>query len=258
MRARLAALLLLLALPAAAQPSLRRIGAEGGDFRVELSDGAILRGQDLVGAVLELRVNDAPLLLRVDSAAPDQGGRATDVWLFRLVMLHLDGRAEPFCQPDPDGHSLAIPHDDGAGGLALTCSSGAIGKCMRAGYRPWAQAPDGRTSLAPHHAACVNMFRGAYGGPERPFTRDGMRIDLYDRLGIQAPDNDPADAFEAGWTAEGAVCLAHPRVPENGSLDEIVAAVPRLAGWIGPETCTEERAAAWGALVFNRSRPPSR
>jgi hypothetical protein len=45
-------------------------------------------------------------------------------------------------------------------------------------------------------------------------------------------------------------------VPENAGLAEIAAREPRLAGRTGPEACAEERAAAMGALVFNRSRPP--
>lgn len=250
--------LLLASGPASAEVTLRQLGAEGGDFRAELSDGRVLRGADLVGATLRLVIDGAPAELRIDAAERDTLGHAPDIWLFSLTREGPGGTREPYCLPDPEGRALAIPYTAADGSLALTCTAGGIGKCMRAGYRPWAMAPDGRTPLAPYHAACVNMFRGAYGGPARAFTRDGMRIDLYDRIGIQTPDNDPADAFEAGWDPEGAVCLAHPRVPENGSLAEIVAVVPRLAGRTGLEACTEERAAALGALLFNRSRPPSR
>ena len=40
----------------------------------------------------------------------------------------------------------------------------------------------------------------------------------------------------------------------GADLAAIVAHVPRLAGHTGPAACDEERAAALGALVFNRSR----
>ncbi|MBY0337146.1 MAG: hypothetical protein K2X11_11060 [Acetobacteraceae bacterium] len=251
----LALALLMSAAPAWAQSPLRHFGADGGDFRAELQDGTVLRGRDLVGATLSLTVDGQPLTLRIEDAEPDAGSRAPDVWLFTLSVLAPDGTRQDLCTPDPEGRRLAIPYSDGSGGLSLTCSSGGVGKCMRMGYRPWAVAPDGRTRLAPYHAACVNLLRGAYGG-DHAWTRDGTAVDIYDRIGVQAPDNDPAQAFEAGWDAAGAVCLAHPRVPENGGLLAIAATAPRLAGRTGSGVCTEDAAAAWGALLFNRSRPP--
>ena len=117
---------------------------------------------------------------------------------------------------------------------------------------PLAVAPDGR-SLGSYHAARVNMLRGAHGGGERAFTRNGTAIDLFDRIGIQSPANDPGQDFEAGWDAAGAVCLAHPRIPEQGDIAVIMGHAPRLAGRTGPDACDPERAAALGALVFNRS-----
>ena len=252
--------LLLLAFPAAAQDArLRNLGAEGGDFRAELSDGRILRGAALVGAVLHFDGLD----IRVDAARRDEGipgavpaSPATDVWLFRLVARPAGGVPDApwdeVCEPDPQGERLGMVLP-AASGFTLTCSAGGVGKCIRFGYRPWARLPDGR-SLAPFHAACVNLLRAAYGGGERAFTRDGTSIDIYDRVGIQAPTNDPGQSFEAGWTPEGAVCLAHPRVPANGDLDTIADLAPRLAGHTGPARCDEDRAAALGALVFNRSR----
>jgi len=200
---------------------------------------------------VELRIDTA----RRDAEAPlPGGGHASDVWLFGMsARAALGGAWQPYCSPDPQGESLAMPYPGEDGSLRLTCSSGAIGKCIRFGYRLWAHLPDGRP-LAPFHAACVNMVRAAYGGPERAWTRDGMAIDLYDHVGIQDPANDPGQEFEAGWTPEGAACLAHVRVPENGALADVLAAHPRLAGRSGPDACTEAAAAAQGALLFNRSR----
>jgi len=247
--------LLAFATPAAAQPRLLGLTAEGGDFRADLSDGTNLRGVDLVGAVL--RFDGAAL--RIDTARRDadvplaSGGTAQDVWVFGMSVRASDSTAwQPYCAPDPQGESLAMPYPAEDGALRLTCSSGAIGKCIRFGYRPWAWLPDG-ASLAPFHAACTTMLRAAYGGGERAWTRDGMTIDIFDRHGIQDPANDPGQEFEAGWTPDGAACLAHVRVPENGALADVVAAYPRLAGVAGPAVCTEDRARALGALVFNRS-----
>lgn len=243
--------LLLLALlasgPAFGQARLLGLTAEGGDFRAELSDGRILHGADLVGAVLQLGAAE----LRIDATRRDEA--AADVWLFRISARAPGGEWDEYCGADPQGERLGLVYPDEDGALRLTCSSGAIGKCIRFGYRPWASTAEG-VSLAPYHAACVNMIRAAYGGPDRAWTRDGMRIDVYDRIGIQQPANEPGAAFEAGWTPAGAVCVAHVRVPENGSLADVAAAVPVLTGRTGTG-CTEARAVALGALVLNRSAP---
>ncbi|MGG5886356.1 ADYC domain-containing protein [Falsiroseomonas sp. HC035] len=237
-------------------PRLLDLRAEGGDFRATLSNGQVLRGADLVGAVLRFDGGE----MRLDSARRDAGVpgamptvSADDVWLFGMSIRGTDGAWQPFCEADPDGERLGMVYPGSDVALSLTCSAGGIGKCIRFGYRPWASGPGG-ASLAPYHAACVNMLRAAYGGGERAWTREGTAIDIYDHIGIQHPANDPTQAFEAGWTATGAVCVAHLRVPEHGDLAALAAAVPRLAGHLGPAACNEARAAEAGARLFNRSR----
>lgn len=242
----LLATLALLSAAAQAQPRLRSLGAEGGDFRAELSDGRVLHGRDLVGATIAIDTSAGAIRLRIAAAAPEGGGFAPDVWLFDLRTVAAEGDA-PYCDPDPKGMRLAIPYSGANGAIALTCTSGAVGKCFRMGYRPWIHG------LEALHAACVNLVRGDYGGNDRPWTRNGMLIDVFDDSGVQSPDTDNPMPFEAGWTPEGAVCLAHPRVPENGSLAAIESAVPRLAGRTGAG-CTEEEARRMGAILFNRSK----
>jgi hypothetical protein len=52
----------------------------------------------------------------------------------------------------------------------------------------------------------------------------------------------------------GAICVAHPRIPENITLDELSRRYPGLAPRLGPEKCTEDAAMADpAALTFNRS-----
>ncbi|WP_372620522.1 ADYC domain-containing protein [Falsiroseomonas sp.] len=254
----LPALLLLFALAGARAETPQRLlglAAEGGDLRAELADGGVLRGADLAGAVLrfdalELRLDEVRRDEQVPGVAP--GSFAGDVWLFRLLAREPGGEWAEFCTADANGERLALVLPTEPGGFAFTCSAGGNGRCIRLGYRPWARLADGRP-LAPFHAACVHLLRAAYGGDERAFSRDAAPVDIYDRAGIQASANDPAHAFEAGWSEEGAVCLAHPRSPENGSLSEILRHAPRLIGRAGIEACDEARAAALGALVFNRS-----
>jgi hypothetical protein len=98
------------------------------------------------------------------------------------------------------------------------------------------------------------MVRADYGGADEAFTKNGMKIDLYDPQGIQRPENAPDQTFEAGWTPEGAVCVHHARVKENVTLAQLEARFPRLEGRTGA-ICTEEFARGLGAILFNRSTP---
>lgn len=240
----------------AADPVLEAITVAGADLRVLLSDGRILHGHDLIGGTLDQVAPDGRLVrLQVRDAFADPRSPAGDVWLFDLRVAQPDGTTEPLCEPDPDGRRLAMPRPDGKGGYSLTCTAGAIGKCIRWGYRPWATSPRGEP-LAPLHAACVRLVRADYAGNDHGRTRTGTPIDLWDALGIQQPEVRDALPFEAGWTPDGAVCVAHPRVPENGDLDAIVAEQPRLAGRTGPVACTETAAREAGAILFNRSAAP--
>jgi hypothetical protein len=122
------------------------------------------------------------------------------------------------------------------------------------GYAPWRTAPDGR-ALADFHRACLRMLPAEYAGDGRFHTRNGMRIEVFDFAGVNDPENEQGMPFEAGWNAEGAVCVAHARVPAITDTAALAAAAPRLAaaGLLGPDSCTEDRARALGALVFNRS-----
>jgi hypothetical protein len=172
-----------------------------------------------------------------------------------------DGQWRNLCKADPDGRRLAFPlagrvGPDGLlqaaepGHFELTCTGGARGKCVRFGYRPWALGRDGRPLLDTYNA-CVRMVRADYGGDEAT-TRTGMLIDLYDAQGIQTTDYAPPLAFEAGWGPHGAVCVHHPRVDENVTLEQLEARYPHLKGRTGA-ICTEAFARAHGALIFNRS-----
>jgi hypothetical protein len=227
-------LLLLSAAGPASDPRLVGVTAEGGNLRAELSDGRVLRGAELVGTVLPFQGAE----IRVDAARRDEGLPEAkpgtpfdDVWLFRLSVRGPDGQWGESC----DGGAQGMVYPGPNGGVRLTCSAGAIGTCIRYGYRPWAQTVGG-VALAPYHRACVNVMRSA------------EAAQVYDRIGIQHPAASPGAAFEAGWTTEGAVCLAHPH-ETNDPQAEIALAIMAIAG---RADCTEEHAAELGALVFNR------
>src|SRR5215216_6673878 len=185
-----------------------RMAVEGTEFVVTFGDGRVMRSRDLAGTVIDVRFAGEPMRLRIAAVEPDPQDRTGTVWLHTFETPAADGGWRNFCTAGPDGRRQGFPLAGGPDGLELSCTAGAIGKCVRFGYRRWTTSADGAAS-APLHAACVRMVRGDYGGAGRPWTKDGMRIDLYDDHGVQRPDNEPDDVFEAGWGPGGAVCVHH-------------------------------------------------
>ena len=236
----------------AQQPAVSSISVEGTEIVVELADGRALRSKDLVGATLDVRFEGEPAKVRIAAVEPDPNDKSKTVWLHTMEGRQADGSWNNLCSTGPDGRRQGFPLQ-GEAGLEFTCSAGALGKCVRFGYRPWANGPDGKP-LAPQHAACVRMVRGDYGGSGEPWTKDGMLIDVFDPQGIQVADASPDLAFEAGWAPDGAVCVHHVRVKENITLAALEEKYPRLKGRTGA-ICTEEFARANGAVVLNRSKP---
>jgi len=242
---------------------------DGTLLRVRLASGKELSGVDLVGATLSLALPGASArpLVRVVSITLDPNDPGREVHLYRMASVDpRTGHAEELCGEDAQGDRWAFPvqgqwDDEGnrlpGGGFTLVCSDGAVGKCVRFGYKPWKTHPDG-TRLADYHQACVRLVRADYCGG-RGTTRDGMLIDLYDRLGIQQPAPNPEDQglrFEAAWSPAGAVCVAHTRVPENITLEQLATECPRLAGHLGAQACTSPEDGIYDgeALLYNLSR----
>ncbi|WP_207482502.1 ADYC domain-containing protein [Arenibaculum pallidiluteum] len=239
-----------------------QVAVIGTELRVSLG-GREISGAALVGMVISLRdPAGAEMGIRIDSVQVDPADPESETILYGLSVRNPDGGWRNLCAPGPDGIALGFPigpshGSEGkalAGEFALTCTGGAVGKCVRLGYKPWKAGPDGN-SLAPLHAACVRMIMADYCGDGVSRTLDGTLVDVYDPLGIQVSGGSPTLSFEAGWDPAGAVCVHHPRVPGLASLDALAKACPRrLAGHVG-EMCTDDEARARGALVLNRSAP---
>jgi hypothetical protein len=194
-------------------------------------------------------VNDV-IIADVEEDADAVGGR---VVLHRFVARAAGGELTDLCLPDAEGRRVGFPVPDGRGGFALTCTSGAIGKCIRWGYRPWEERPGG-APLKALHRACVHMVRADYGGDGSTHTRDGTPIHVCDRFGIRPCGRGAPLAFEAAWGESGAICVARPRVPDLLTLDALGRRSPRLEGSLGPALCTEDGAPRDpAALLFSRS-----
>jgi hypothetical protein len=262
----------LAAMPARSAPEPERIAGvdvQGTVFRVRLTSGRELSGAELVGATLSLveAEHAAPRKVLIESAVIDPLDPDHETLLYHFLAVDpATQQKEELCGPNPDGERWGFPvrgqwdaegrHISDAG-YTLTCSDGAQGKCVRFGYKPWKTLANG-TKLDAYHQACVRLVTANYCGDRRT-TRDGMLIDIYDPIGIQEPD-PKADAagvrFEAAWSPAGALCVAHTRVPENITLEQLAKQCPRLVGHLGDEACTEAIAGhlPGPVLMYNRSR----
>jgi hypothetical protein len=181
------------------------------------------------GIIIDARSDRGELQhFRIDSVDPDPEDRDGDVRLYSVSVSSPDSNTwQPYCRPDMEGRSAAIPiqgswtmqgdFQPGTDMITFACTSGAIGKCIRFGYKPW-KTLNG-TSLQPYHAACMRMVRADYCGDGRAHTLDGTWIDIWDRLGIQTReerDGHP-EVFEAAWSPSGAAYLNVPRWSDNAA-----------------------------------------
>lgn len=233
------------------------LSVDGTAFVLRLADGRVLRGTQMLGATVHLALPGGQLAeLRLKSIAPDP----QDPDILRHEFEQPDGQGgwKSGCEPNFYGETWGFPialpagHPGREGAITLTCSSGAVGKCVRFGYKPWVKGPQGE-DLLPYHAACVHLVRADYAGDDQPHTRNGTNIDIYDHIGIQKPETtpDPAWDFEAGWAPGGAVCVRHTRWNDLLTLDQLHVLAPALPL---ASRCDEAKASAAGALLFDRSK----
>jgi hypothetical protein len=193
----------------------------------------VTRGTGVAGMYM-FAVSDThhDLLLRVsDVDAPDAGDDVWHYWVDLWVPPSKKSRGgwAPICEdaggnPEPTiavagywNYKRGIPHGgdhvDSSSSFTFACpSSGAIGKCVVLGYKPWASA-DG-VPLEELHEGCTRLLRADYCGDGVPHTVNGALVDLYDGYGVQ---DDAADwRAEAEWDSNGARCVS----------DHIRAALP--------------------------------
>jgi hypothetical protein len=248
---------------AAATPEVR-LEVEGTEFHVFAENGALVPQDDLIGTLLLVRdENGNRVRIRIDRLGRDPADPPGEIQLYSVSSQdHQTGQWYNMCQPGPDGLAKGFPlsgswSSDGqhfpSKSFLFTCTSGAIGKCVRFGYKPWKRGPNNE-NLWDYHQACTRMVRADYCGDGRSWTRDGTLIDVYDRLGIQKAERREGMRFEAAWGSRGAVCVDHTRIPERLTLEELQAMCPERLK-LSSFGCTEEVAAASleEALIMNRS-----
>lgn len=246
-----------------ANPERLQVGSvavEGTSFRIAATDGRVLRSSDLVGAVLGVRLHGSEQRIRIGAVRADPVDPT--LLLHSIFVERADGGWRPLCKVAPDGKRDAYPISgrampDGTlaqarqGDVEIVCTSGAQGKCLRLGYRPWSKLADGSTMLRVFNA-CVRMMRADYSGRGQAATRDGTLVEVFDTIGLRPIGSHDLRNFEAGWDEKGAVCVRHPRLRAAASLAQIESSSPRLKGRVGSR-CTPERAMALGAVILNGS-----
>jgi hypothetical protein len=237
------------------------VTVEGTAFHITLPDGRVLLQDDLPGTVLTLGDGSgAQRRIRIEAVQHDDRDPTGEVILYTLSEPDLaTGEWRNACDPDPNGRRLGFPlagafTSDGRyvsvpNRILITCTGGAEGKCIRFGYKPWHHLPDA-TSLEPYYQACVRLVRADYGGDGVGHTRNGTPIDLFDRIGIQQDETAQDMTFEAAFNWDGAVCVAHTRLPDVLSMRDLLQKYPRLAGHL-TDDCNE----ATPALLYVRSVP---
>src|SRR3954469_4612754 len=152
---------------------LHEVTIAGNAFRITLDDGRVLAGRDLLGVELDAEDTEGKVLtVRIDGIEPDPLDPAGETVLYALSTPDpTAGGWKNLCDPGPDGLRMGFPlagtwtatgeHVPDPGSFAITCTAGAIGKCVRFGYKPWAAGPDG-SSMWDLHQACVRMVRADY------------------------------------------------------------------------------------------------
>ena len=252
---------LLVAAPSTAVPEapVRDVEVEGTTFQVTLTDGRVLAQDELVGIRLVLGDGSRQQRqIRIDAVERDTKDPAGEVVLYGFSEHDpASGEWHNICEPDVEGRRAGFPlagaftrsgeHIALAGRFFITCTGGAEGKCVRFGYKPWRQTPDG-ASLATYYQTCVRLVRADYCGDGIGHTRNGTPIDIFDKLGIQRDETAPGMTFEAAWGPDGAVCVRHTRLKDVLGPVELIEQCSRLAARMG-ESCDE----TIPALLFNRS-----
>jgi len=250
----------------ATQSEVLPIQLDGTRLRVMKPDGTLATVDELVGASLVVSVaGGEPQTVRIDAIEPDPSDKTGEVLLYTLSRQDPQtGAWHNVCPPDPSGLQRGFlfegwftptgEHRRAPGELELACTSDAIGKCIRLGYHPWRS-----DEMFAQHQACTRMLRADYCGDGTSHTRQGTLIDGYDKVGIQKDEPAPGMELEAGWGVDGATCVRRTRIPEDFTLDDVLAACPhKLAGKLG-EACTEEwLAASSETLLMNKSLPRPR
>jgi hypothetical protein len=212
---------------------LNGVQLNGTQFSARTDSGQSLSGADLIGTTFEVTVTEAEgqavYQLKLGAMYVDPQSPSSDVYLYDVQYKRADAPSWGSLCTDSDGNPIpAIPlrnhwnltngarvDDDDA--VTFACTNGALAKCVRWGYRPWASATRcfgnfcPQVPLADYHQACTRMVRADYCGNGHSYTVDGTAIDVFDNLSPHIQSRGTSWRIEAKWTPNGATCLGKTR-----------------------------------------------
>jgi hypothetical protein len=247
--------------------------AEDYSFAAVVNSAAsVANGEEVrPGTLIHARDEEGrPITLRIDSVEADPTDPEGEISLYEVSYQRKDtGEWVNYCLPDAQNVQRAIPisgswdetvqFHERPGVITFACTGGAMGKCIRFGYKPWKMMNG--VSVQPYHQACVRMIRADYCGNGRSYTITGTYVDMYDRLNIQRPEADAehTEILEAAWGPDGATYIHVLRL--GGPVEDVVRDCPdRLAGRTsqGQPLSPEEIYTHWPEtlLINNRARIP--
>jgi hypothetical protein len=254
------------------QPSSAEVKAlrlEGGQLVVSPSgkkiDGTVVQGTSSDGKPVEVAICSA----EPSTEDPETVWYRIEAWNavaqeWENPCVAVDRTSDPRAVAVRGVWDASGARQDVPGRFTFACENGAIAKCIRWGYRPWAS--HGGKPLTELHQACTRMARADYCGDGRSHTHENTTIDYYDALGLSARTTkvsalwDPArGSFEAAWGPDGATCLAHTR--DGRALEAVLKECPNRfrAGAVvdlgDGDSCSVQRTdvSPKSALLRNRS-----
>lgn len=219
-------------------------------------DGSLLRGYlgpnkkpisgaDFRGVACEMPSTSSGVSITVkfdDIALDTTYAHVKDVWTYSMSAKSSAGDVWPsICEDTTGGPVPMIPivgsywdldtgnRIDNDKTMTMGCTSGAIGKCVRIGYRNWATGTSCKghdrdrdkkkdnceqVPLKDHHQACTRMIRADYCGNGQSHTLNGTVISVMDYLQPIILLDEEKWQIEARWTPSGAICLTEARHPE--------------------------------------------
>lgn len=206
---------------------------------------ASISGAEFVGVSCQMpsSIPSISISLTFESIGLDSSYSDTkDIWAYTISAKTSDGGSWPSVCIDEKGTATAMVPLVGSGWdltsgnridnqniMTMGCSFGAIGKCARIGYRPWANGTICKgwerdrdkkkeqceqVNLKAHHQACTRMVRADYCGDGTPHTLNGTIISVMDYLKPVILLDEDKWQIEARWQESGAICLTEARHPE--------------------------------------------
>jgi hypothetical protein len=175
----------------------------------------VYSGQALLGSKWQLDLLAGqvvtPTEIRISGVTSPKAGE----FRYSFEYTDADDVVVPLCPADAEGKTTAVPIKDitvdidtgvlspRANTLYLACTSGALGKAVTWGYRPWERSLD-------DYEAAVRMVRADYCYDGTSWTVPGTPIAIRDPWNINkfASQLDPTEAV---WGRDHLHCLAMPR-----------------------------------------------